>query len=92
MDASTTIIRRPRLSFGKRCVFAVVPVFVLLMLVEFAVRCFVSESTVAKRFEQIEQIILFLGNEPGQSLFDPGPNCFWRLKPNVTAPAERDNW
>ncbi len=92
MDASPTIARRPRLSFGKRCVFAVVPVFVLLMLVETAVRCFVSESTVAKRFEQIEQIIVFLGNEPGQSLFDPDPACFWRLKPNVVAPAERGNW
>ncbi|MBC7817524.1 MAG: hypothetical protein IAG10_11585 [Planctomycetaceae bacterium] len=92
MDASTTIARRPRLSVGKRCVFAVVPVIVLLMLVEFAVRCFVSESTVAKRFEQIEQIIVFLGNEPGQSLFDPDPACFWRLKPNVVAPVERGNW
>ncbi len=92
MDASPRIPRRPRLSFGKRCVFAVVPVFVLLMLVEFAVRCFISESAVAKRFEQIEQIIVFLGNEPGQSLFEPDPNCFWRLKPNVVAPAERGNW
>ena len=92
MDASLTITRRPRLSFGKRCVFAVVPVFVLLMLVELAVRCFVSESTVAKRFEQIEQIIVFLGNEPGQSLFEPDPTCYWRLKPNVVAPAERGNW
>ena len=92
MDASTTLAARPRLSFGKRCVFAVVPAIVLLMLVEFAVRCFVSESTVAKRFEQIEQIIVFLGNEPGQSLFDPDPNCFWKLKPNVVAPAERGNW
>ncbi len=92
MDASPTIPQRPRLSFGKRCVFAVVPVFVLLMLVEFTVRCFVSESTVAKRFEQIEQIIVFLGNEPGQSLFEPDSRCYWRLKPNVVAPAERGNW
>lgn len=92
MDASPTIARRPRLSISKRCVFAVVPTIVLLLLVEFAVRCFVSESTVAKRFEQIEQIIVFLGNEPGQSLFDPDPKCFWRLKPYVAAPAERGNW
>lgn len=92
MEASATIIRHSRLSFGKRCVFAVVPVCVLLLLVEFAVRCFVSESTVAKRFEQIEQIIVFLGNEPGQSLFDPDPYCFWKLKPNVIVPVERGNW
>ena len=92
MNAFTTTARSPRLAIGKRCVFAVVPVFVLLMLVEFAVRGFVSESAVAKRFEQIEQIIVFLGNEPGQSLFEPDPNCFWRLKPNVVAPVERGNW
>ena len=92
MNAFTTTARSPRLAIGKRCVFAVVPVFVLLMLVEFAVRGFVSESAVAKRFEQIEQIIVFLGNEPGQSLFDPDPTCFWRLKPNVIAPVERGNW
>ena len=40
----------------------------------------------------IEQITVFLGNEPGQSLFDPDLACFWRLKPNVVAPAERGNW
>lgn len=81
-----------RISFCKRCLFAILPVISLLILAEFTARCFVSETTLAKRFEQIEQIIVFLGNEPGQSIFQPDPNCFWRLKPNVVAPRERGNW
>lgn len=92
MDAGTTKTVQRRLSFGKRCLFAVLPLLVLMTLAELAARCCVSESTLAKRFEQIEQIIVFLGNEPGQSIFQPDPNCFWRLKPNVTAPAERGQW
>lgn len=92
MDAVTTKAPQRRLTFGKRCLFAVVPLLVLLLLTELAARCFVAESTLAKRFEQIEQIIVFLGNEPGQSLFQPDRDCFWRLKPNVVAPAERGNW
>lgn len=92
MDASSAIPNRRRLSFRKRGVFAILPLLVLLALVELTARCFVSKSTIAKRFEQIEQIIVFLGNEPGQSIFQPDPNCFWRLKPNVVAPAERGQW
>ena len=89
MEAATTKSAQRRLTIGKRCLFAVVPLLVLMLLTELAARCFVAESTLAKRFEQIEQIIVFLGNEPGQSLFQPDRDCFWRLKPNVVAPSER---
>ena len=89
MEAATTKSAQRRLTIGKRCLFAVVPLLVLMLLTELAARCFVTESTLAKRFEQIEQIIVFLGNEPGQSLFQPDRDCFWRLKPNVVAPSER---
>jgi lysophospholipase L1-like esterase len=92
MDAVTTKPVRRQLAFGKRCLFAVVPLLALLTLAELVARCLVSEATLAKRFEQIEQIIVFLGNEPGQSIFQPDTNCFWRLKPNIVAPAERGNW
>ncbi len=92
MDAPTANVTRSRLSCRKRCLFAVMPLVVLLMLTELAARRFVSESAIAKRFEQIEQIIVFLGNEPGQSIFEADANCFWRLKPTVVAPAERGNW
>ena len=92
MEAATTKVAQRRLTFGKRCLFAMLPLFVLLLLTELAARCFVTESTLAKRFEQIEQIIVFLGNEPGQSIFQPDRNCFWRLKPNVVAPSDRGNW
>ena len=89
MDAATTKAAQRQLTFGKRCLFAVLPLLVLMVLTELAARCFVAESAIAKRFEQIEQIIVFLGNEPGQSLFQPDRDCFWRLKPNVVAPNER---
>jgi lysophospholipase L1-like esterase len=92
MEASPTTAQRSRLFFGKRCLFAVVPLLSLMMLVEVAARCFVSESAVAKRFEQIEQIIVFLGNEPGQSIFQPDRDCFWRLRPNIATPHENGNW
>ncbi len=89
MDAATTKAAQRRLTFGKRCLFAVAPLLVLMLLAELATRCFVTESTLAKRFEQIEQIIVFLGNEPGQSIFQPDRDCFWRLKPNAITPSDR---
>jgi lysophospholipase L1-like esterase len=92
MDASSSVAGRRRISFRKRCVFAVLPLLALLTFVELTARSFLSQSTLAKRFEQIEQIIVFLGNEPGQSIFQPDRDCFWRLKPNVVAPAERGTW
>ncbi len=81
---------RPTISIGKRCVFALIPVITLLIGAELAARCFVPDSVASgKRFEQIEQIIVYLGNEPGQSIFEPDPDCFWRLKPNVELPLDR---
>ncbi len=92
MEATTTKTVQRRLTVGKRCVFAMLPLFLLLTLAELAARWLVSDAVIAKRFEQIEQIIVFLGNEPGQSFFQPDPDCFWRLKPNVVAPTKRGNW
>ena len=89
MEAATATAARRRISFGKRCLFARLPPRALRARVESAARCVVTESTLAKRFEQIEQIIVFLGNEPGQSIFQPDRDCFWRLKPNSVAPTDR---
>jgi len=89
MDASNSMVGSRRISLGKRAAFAVVPLLVLLTLAELTARCFVSDAMLAKRFEQIEQIIVFLGNEPGQSIFQPDRDCFWRLKPNAVAPFDR---
>ena len=91
MDAPS--IQSPRkLSVAKRLLFASVPLLTLLVLIELVARCVVTEASIAKRFEQIEQIIVHLGNEPGESIFQSDPDCFWRLKPNVVAPEERGNW
>ena len=78
MEAATENRSRQSLSLRKRCAFAVVPLLALLLLAELAARCGVSEAVVAKRFEQIEQIIVFLGNEPGQSIFEPDVGCVAR--------------
>ena len=81
---------RPVTSNVKRYLFALIPVFTLLIVAELTARCFVTDSVAAgKRFEQIEQIIVALGNTPGQSIFEPDPDCFWRLKPNVELPLDR---
>ncbi len=84
--------RRKELTLGKRCAFAVIPLVTLLLLAELVIRCFVSDFEIAWRFRQIEQIIVFLGSQPRQSIFEPDPNCFWRLKPNIIAPSERGTW
>jgi lysophospholipase L1-like esterase len=90
--ASATSSPRP-IAFVKRCVFSMIPLLVLLAGAEIAARLFVTSDASSKRFEQIEQIIVYLGNEPGESIFEPDPDCFWRLKPNVTLPSERgETW
>ena len=81
---------RPTTASLKRCVFAMIPVLTLLLVAELAARCVVTDSLASgKRFEQIEQIIVYLGNTPGQSIFEPDPDCFWRLRPNVELPLDR---
>ncbi len=80
--------RRP-ISFVKQCVFSLIPLCALLLIAETTARLLVPETVTAKRFEQIEQIIVYLGNEPGQCIFEPDPACFWRLKPNVVLPMDR---
>lgn len=80
--------RRP-LSLTKRVIFSLIPVCALIIIVEAVARLFVAGSSNAQRFEQIEQIIVYLGNKPGESIFEPDPDCFWRLKPNVTLPTDR---
>lgn len=77
---------RPPHGLAKRCVFAMIPLLTLLAVAELGARCFVSDAAIAKRFDQIEQIIVFLGSEPGESIFEPDPRCFWRLKPNAVLP------
>lgn len=71
--------------FVKRCVFSIIPLLALLLAAEIAARCFLSDN---QRFAQIEQIIVYLGNEPGESIFEPDADCFWRLKPNTVLPAD----
>jgi lysophospholipase L1-like esterase len=84
---------RPPLSFVKRCAFSLIPVLGLLIAAETGARLLVSGAGLGPaaetRFEQIEQIIVYLGNEPGESIFEPDPDCFWRLKPNVVLPPDR---
>jgi lysophospholipase L1-like esterase len=75
------------LSLRKRLLFSIVPLLALLTTAELAARWFLPKPADA-RFEQIEQIIVYLGNQPGQSIFEPDPDCFWRLKPNVVLPSE----
>lgn len=80
---------RRAISLGKKCLFAFIPLTALLLFVEAAARLLAPAPHDAQRFQQIEQIIVYLGNKPGESIFEPDPACFWRLKPNVTLPTDR---
>lgn len=80
--------RRRPLSLTKRCVFSLIPVCCLLVVAEIGARLVLPRSG-SGRFEQIEQIIVYLGNKPGESIFESDPDCFWRLKPNVVLPLDR---
>ena len=84
----TSGTQRP-MSLFKRSVFSLIPLACLLAIAEIGARFLVSPSSSGQRFEQIEQIIVYLGNEPGESIFEPDPDCFWRLKPNVVLPPDR---
>lgn len=76
-------------SLIRKLLFSLVPVTVLLLVTEITARwCMPLSSASGRRFEQIEEIIVYLGNQPGQSIFEPDPDCFWRLKPNVELPPE----
>jgi len=84
--------RRRPIPLPRRLVYALIPVTALLVAVEVVARCLVPAG-VDPRFQQIEQIIVYLGNRPGESIFEPDPDCFWRLKPNVTLPLDRgESW
>lgn len=80
--------RRP-IPLVRRCLYSMIPLLSLLFLVEVVARWCAPEENSPQRFDQIEQIIVLLGNEPGQSIFEPDPDCFWRLKPDVMLPADR---
>lgn len=81
--------RRP-IPLGRRCLYAMIPLLLLVTVGEVIARVLVSDDvTHPGRFDQIEQIIVYLGNKPGQSIFEPDPDCFWRLRPDVILPPDR---
>jgi len=84
-----SVTRRRPLSLTKRCVFSLIPLLGLLITAEIAARCLVPHPAGVNRYDQIQQIIVYLGNKPGESIFEPDPDCFWRLKPNVVLPMDR---
>lgn len=85
--ASDRTVRRT-ISIGKKCLFSLVPLVVLLVIAEASAWILVPSQAGGDRFEQIEQIIVYLGNRPGKSIFEPDSECFWRLKPNVVLPPD----
>ncbi len=89
-EQSTAAATRRPIPLGRRCLYAMVPLLSLLTIVEVMARVMVADDiTSPGRFDQIEQIIVYLGNKPGQSIFEPDPDCFWRLRPDVILPPDR---
>jgi lysophospholipase L1-like esterase len=84
-----TVAARGPIPLSKRCLFSLIPLLGLLVIAETSARLLAPNSASDPRFDQIEQIIVYLGNKPGESIFESDPDCFWRLKPNVVLPPDR---
>lgn len=85
-----TKFNRRRLPLSKKLFFSLIPVCALLLLAELLARIVVSIPEGGSRFSQIEQIVVYLGNKPGDCILAPDPTCFWTLKPNAILPDNGD--
>ncbi len=74
----------------KRICFSIVTVATIFLAIEVTARALVSETVIDQRFAQIEQVVIHLGNQPGQIMFEPDADRFWRLKPGLEIPDNGD--
>lgn len=72
-----------RLRIFRRTIFAVVTVLSVLLLLEGGARLVVTAPT-GQRFQQINQIVLFLGTQPSDLMLEFDAERFWKLKPNIS--------
>lgn len=72
-----------RLTRTRKSVFAAALTLVFVGAVELAVRFVWHDSLAAKRFSQINDIVVMLGTDSADLMFEWDAERFWKLKPNV---------
>ena len=80
--ASPQNTNRSRLSPRRKLGFAIVSVVSVFLLLEVTARICVPNSR--GRFDQINQIVMFLGTQPSDLMLEYDEERFWKLRPNVT--------
>ncbi len=78
VSSSQTPPRRAR-----KLLFSAVMMVAVLLLLETGARV-VSPGAQSQRFQQINQIVMFLGTQPSDLMLDFDSERFWRLKPDIT--------
>ncbi len=78
------------LPFRTKACYAGIACFSVLALIEITARVISSHRDVQTRFAQIEQVLIHLGSDPGEIMFEADPQRFWRLKPSLQLSAKTD--
>lgn len=82
-----------RLPVTRRIVFSLLPLVCLCLASELIARLCLPMSRGGPRLQQMEQVCIYLGNQPGESLFAFDQRRFWKLKNDVHLPESRgDKW
>lgn len=74
---------RDRTSTRKKFQFAAITCLLFFGSIEVAARLLTDETQFASRFQQITQIVRFLGTDETDLMLDYDPERFWKLRPNV---------
>jgi hypothetical protein len=67
----------------KKLLFGGVAVFLALSMIEVAARLIASDAPNHERYQQIQDIVVFLGTQESDMMLDFDPARFWKLKPSV---------
>lgn len=78
-----------RLPVTRRILYSLIPVVCLCLASELIARLCLPMSGGNARLQQMEQVCIYLGNRPGESLFAFDQRCFWKLKSDVRLPESR---
>ena len=75
--------RKSGLPFRRKLCYAAIVCATTLLAIETGARLVSSDAEVQTRFAQIEQVLIHLGSDPGEIMFEADAECFWRLKPSL---------
>lgn len=76
----------------RKLLFSLVTTCFFFGLMEGLARSFIADSEGDLRFQQMQQVSIYLGKFPGDAVFEPDPIRFWKLRPNLSQPSDRGQW